>query len=273
MHVRSCWVSIRRGACRATAELELQAIAMDAHTEPLTDQLRGPASEFPARRVQIGCSQPESVLAPFSPVAVQTEWRRRRLEMGAMVTFEVVSPQSWSGLEALFEARGGPSHCWCMVWRNVPANLRRTKGAERRRVMKCALHDLVNQGLETGIIARVDDCPAGWVSVAPLETLRPMHGQVGLPEPEQNPWAIVCFFIASRFRGRGLMPRLLNEAISHARESGASVIEAFPVDRDAPSYRFMGYVDMFENAGFRDMGMAGSRRHVMRLDLAGTGGP
>ena len=189
-----------------------------------------------------------------------------------MITFEVVSQRSWSGLETLFEARGGPSHCWCMVWRTVSANLRRTKGAERRRVMKCALLDMVNQGLETGIVARVDDCPAGWVSVAPLAPLRPMHGKVEPPEPGLNPWAIVCFYIARRFRGRGLMPRLMNEAICHARARGALVIEAFPVARDAPSYRFMGYVDMFENAGFRNMGMAGSRRHVMRLDLAGRAG-
>ena len=190
-----------------------------------------------------------------------------------MITFEVVSPQCWSGLEELFEMRGGPSHCWCMVWRNVPANLRRTKGAERREAMKCALHEMVCKGLETGIVARVDDRPAGWVSVAPLETLRPMHGRVEPPEAGLNPWAIVCFFIARRFRGTGLMPKLMNEAICHAKAKGALVIEAFPVERESPSYRFMGYVDMFEKAGFRDVGMAGSRRHVMRLDLAGTGGP
>ena len=189
-----------------------------------------------------------------------------------MVTFEVVSSRTWPGLEELFESRGGPSHCWCMVWRRVPTNLRRTKGAERRKVMKCALLDLVSQGAETGIVARIDDWPAGWVSVAPLETLRSMHGPVEPPEPGLNPWAIVCFYIARRFRGRGLMPRLMEAAICHARDRGASVIEAFPVDRDAPSYRFMGYVDMFEGAGFRDMGMAGKRRHVMRLDLAAGGG-
>ena len=68
------------------------------------------------------------------------------------------------------------------------------------------------------------------------------------------------------------MPRLMNAVTGHARDRGASVIEAFPVDMDAPSCRFMGHVDMFENAGFRDMGMAGSRRHVMRLDLKAGGG-
>ena len=189
-----------------------------------------------------------------------------------MMTFKAVSPQSWSGLEELFEARGGPSHCWCMLWRNVPSNMRGTRGAERRRVMKCAMRDMVHQGSETGIVARIDDCPAGWVSVAPLESLRPMHGRVEPPERSLNPWAIVCFYIARRFRGRGLMPKLMNEAVCHARARGALVIEAFPVDRDSPSYRFMGYVDMFESAGFRDLGMAGSRRHVMRLDLAGMCG-
>nr|PZN92019.1 MAG: acetyltransferase [bacterium] len=44
-------------------------------------------------------------------------------------------------------------------------------------------------------------------------------------------------------------------------------MEFHPVDPDSPSYRFMGFVRFFEAAGFREVGRAGSRRHVMRLDL------
>jgi hypothetical protein len=36
---------------------------------------------------------------------------------------------------------------------------------------------------------------------------------------------------------------------------------------DSPSYRFMGFVGAFEAAGFTEIEMAGSRRHVMRLAL------
>jgi hypothetical protein len=45
------------------------------------------------------------------------------------------------------------------------------------------------------------------------------------------------------------------------------VVEAYPVDPDSPSYRFMGFADLFETAGFREVGRAGKRRHVVRLDL------
>jgi hypothetical protein len=63
------------------------------------------------------------------------------------------------------------------------------------------------------------------------------------------------------------MLRLLAAAIETARRHGASAVEAYPVDADSPSYRFMGFVPFFRSAGFTHVGRAGSRRHVMRLDL------
>ena len=44
-------------------------------------------------------------------------------------------------------------------------------------------------------------------------------------------------------------------------------MEAYPVDEDSPSYRFMGFVPMFEEAGFREIGREGMRRHVMQRKL------
>jgi hypothetical protein len=46
------------------------------------------------------------------------------------------------------------------------------------------------------------------------------------------------------------------------------MVEAYPVAPDAPSYRFMGFVPVFEEAGFAEVGRAGTRRHVMRLSLS-----
>jgi hypothetical protein len=64
--------------------------------------------------------------------------------------------------------------------------------------------------------------------------------------------------------------RLLAAAIDHARRQGATVVEAYPVDRNSPSYRFMGFVGAFKKMGFRAVGRAGTRRHVMRLKLTST---
>ncbi len=50
-------------------------------------------------------------------------------------------------------------------------------------------------------------------------------------------WAISCFFIRTKARGQGLTHRLVAAGIEHARASGASRIEACPMDlsRDSRS--------------------------------------
>ena len=80
-------------------------------------------------------------------------------------------------------------------------------------------------------------------------------------------WSIVCFFVPRKLRGEGMVRRLIAGAVAHAKENGATIVEAYPVAADAPSYRFMGFVPVFAEAGFTDVGMAGTRRHVMRLEL------
>jgi GNAT superfamily N-acetyltransferase len=89
----------------------------------------------------------------------------------------------------------------------------------------------------------------------------------GLESPDDIVWSVVCFFVPRRLRRRGLMGRLLGAAIETARLHGATVLEAYPVNPDSPSYRFMGFVPLFRAAGFKPVGRAGSRRQVMRLAL------
>ncbi|WP_245458430.1 MULTISPECIES: GNAT family N-acetyltransferase [unclassified Mesorhizobium] len=79
-------------------------------------------------------------------------------------------------------------------------------------------------------------------------------------------WSIVCFYVPRALRGGGLASALLDAAIDHAFANGARIIEAYPVDETSPSYRFMGFHDMFAGRGFHETGMAGSRRYVMRLE-------
>ena len=74
--------------------------------------------------------------------------------------------------------------------------------------------------------------------------------------------------VARKARGIGVMTHLLGSAIIHARRRGAAVVvEAYPVDPDSPSYRFMGFVPTFEALGFEEVGRAGTRRHIMRLKI------
>jgi hypothetical protein len=75
--------------------------------------------------------------------------------------------------------------------------------------------------------------------------------------------------IAGVWCGVGVMNQLIQAAVEHSRQRGAMVVEAYPVDPESPSYRFMGFVPQFREFGFVEVGIAGSRRHVMRLKLQG----
>lgn len=183
----------------------------------------------------------------------------------ANMEFREVAPERWGDLEALFEGRGGPKYCWCMVWRPKPP------GAASRMdnaAKKAALRGFVDGGTPVGLLAYQGGVPVAWCSVAPRDAYRRMSR---LPDPDgadsARIWAIACFFAIRRLRGRGITRRLIAAAVSLAKSKGAAMVEAYPVDPDAPSYKFMGTVPTFQSMGFADAGMAGKRRHVMRLML------
>src|SRR5690606_31255344 len=115
------------------------------------------------------------------------------------------------------------------------------------------------------ILAYLDGEPTAWCSAAPKQTYRPALG--GGPHDEPDVWSIVCFYVPRRLRGQGIMRHLLSAAVDQARQHGAKAVEAYPVEPDSRSYRFMGFVDSFRKAGFVQTGTAGSRRYVMRLEL------
>jgi GNAT superfamily N-acetyltransferase len=175
------------------------------------------------------------------------------------IIFKEVTSDNWSDFEALFECRGGPKACWCMVWRATPAEAKHKDGASR----KAAMHHRVASGITVGLLGYLDQEPVAWCSVAPRSTYRRLVDDHN--RDDESIWSIACFFVIRRLRGQGITQRLIAAAVEFATSRGASVIEAYPVDTDSPSYRFMGFVPAFETAGFREVGRAGTRRHIFQL--------
>lgn len=171
----------------------------------------------------------------------------------------VVDLERWGDLETLFTARGGPSFCWCTVWRTGDRS-----SPEAKREL---LHGQVERGEPVGLVGYLNGHPAAWCSVAPRPTYRRLGGAEYDGVDESRVWSIVCFFVDRGHRGSGVQTALLDNALDLARERGALVVEAYPVSTDSPSYRFMGFVPTFEKAGFEHRGLAGTRRHVMSLRL------
>lgn len=82
------------------------------------------------------------------------------------IIFYEVNCGRLNDLEALFESRGGPKHCWCMVWRTTPEE-RRNKDPLSR---KAAFVSRVMDGVPVGILGYIDDKPIAWCSIAPRNT-------------------------------------------------------------------------------------------------------
>ncbi len=183
------------------------------------------------------------------------------------LTFRPVTAASRADFETLFSAPGAPKYCWCMVWRRTPAEAKHRDGASRKRQML----QRIAAGVAVGLLAYRGDEPVAWVSIAPRGTYRELGGPPA--RPGEVIWSIVCFFVLRRLRGRGMARRLIAAAVDHARHAGATVVEAYPVGEAAPSYRFMGLVSVFADAGFREIGRAGTRRHVMRRAIGGIEQP
>src|SRR5258708_31365598 len=176
------------------------------------------------------------------------------------ITFHEVDASRWDDLERLFESRGGPKSCWCMVWR---AGAKTAKGPDR----KAAMRQYVCEGVPIGLLGYSSVEPVAWCSIAPRTTYRDLGGPTGIGEPPEDVWSLVCFFIRRELRGKCLTKRIVEAAVQHAAKHGAKVVEAYPVEPGSPSYRFMGYLPTFSAAEVLEVGRAGIRRTLMPRHL------
>jgi GNAT superfamily N-acetyltransferase len=174
------------------------------------------------------------------------------------LTFRPVTQATRAEFEAFFSSPGAPKWCWCMVWRRSSAEAKHNDPAGRKSQMM----QRIAARTPVGLIAYRKGEAVGWVSIAPRDTYRNLGG----PEAKEGEviWSIACFYVPRKLRGEGLVRELIAGAVQHAKKRGATIVEAYPVPPDAPSYRFMGFIPVFKEAGFKDVGMAGVRRHVMR---------
>jgi GNAT superfamily N-acetyltransferase len=176
-------------------------------------------------------------------------------------TFQPVTADNWHDLTALFEGRGGPRQCWCMVWRKDTEGKPGKARADDRRA---ALQGLVQADRPIGLLGYAAGEPVAWCSLAP----RPAFGKsLSAIDLEPGLWSLTCFFIRADHRRQSGFSTLVAAAEAHARGMGATVLEAYPVDPDSPSYRFSGFLPKYQTLGFEPIARVGTRRHVVRKAL------
>lgn len=94
------------------------------------------------------------------------------------------------------------------------------------------------------------------------------------PWDDESVWAVTCFVVRAEHRRTGLSAALLTAAIDFARQHGARVVEAYPIDPGAASRKissnnlFHGVASTFFDAGFEEVGRPKPELVVVSLALA-----
>jgi hypothetical protein len=110
----------------------------------------------------------------------------------------------WSDVVAVFGRRGeDPSWCWCRLFlRSEPAEPSASEAAPDNR---SALHqEIIHAEVAPGLIAYVDDHPAGWTRIGPRSAFPGVQGNKALARP---PWKVIRWtWLASRPPGWHRLP-------------------------------------------------------------------
>ncbi len=154
-------------------------------------------------------------------------------------------------LAALFAEGGDPKRCWCAFWRVRGSGWNDWTAARNRPVVE----GLAGRDPAPGLVAYLERRVVGWVSLGPREDFERLERSKVLARVDDRPvWSIVCFVVSRSVRGRGVAHALLAAAVGYARDHGATMLEAYPVDasrgRVPAASAFTGPPGMYERAGF-----------------------
>jgi len=184
-------------------------------------------------------------------------------EAGVLVC-KPLAPGRFGDMEAVFGERGVARRCFCMHWRRPDG------GFGDKRDNRDRFADIAAEGPPPGLIGYVDDEPVGWVQVGPRGDFPTLdRSRLLKPVDEARPWSINCFVVRSGMRRRGIGKGLLAAAIQYARDSGARMIEAYPVDGERASTvdYFTGTLGMFSEHGFVEIIRRNDTRPIVRLTV------
>ncbi|GAA2016468.1 GNAT family N-acetyltransferase [Microbacterium ulmi] len=190
------------------------------------------------------------------------------------ITIEPATPDRFDDAEHALTGGGDGRSCQCQWWILTNAQWQTTTREEREAL----LHDEIRTGPPPALIAYVDGEPAGWVRIGPrtaqVRLSRTKNFTTTSEEPWDDPdvWAVSCFVVRKEHRGLGLNAVLLDAAVRRAKEAGARVVEAYPIDpaagrKKSANELYHGVLSTFQDAGFREVGRPRPDLAVVSLAL------
>lgn len=187
-----------------------------------------------------------------------------------------LTPERWGDFETVFGPQGACYGCWCTAFK-IPAFVRTVMEDEEKKEFMRAR---VEAGPPPGLIGYLGEVPFAWVQACPRAELPQWNSERTVSRPLDpadavNPrlWSVSCFFTVSKYRGKGFSHRMLEAAIDFARDNGAEILEACPMDQAKRAKSiglFVGSTRVFAAAGFSEIARRKDGRPLMRLELFST---
>ncbi len=182
--------------------------------------------------------------------------------------------QRWDDVVTVFgRGRGVCSQCWCMYWRLPRRQFEASLRDKNRKLFRAR----VAAGPPPGMLGYQNGEPVGWVQVGPRSDVPNWNGTRRLSAPTADApaddpavWGISCFATRAGFRRRGIGTALLAGAVDWARENGARVLDACPVEpggKREPISLYHGVASTFRRAGFTEVARRRPDRPLLRLYL------
>jgi GNAT superfamily N-acetyltransferase len=181
--------------------------------------------------------------------------------MAEAVVVQPLTTRTFDALAALFLEGGDPRSCWCMFWRLSGKDFAAAKVPQ----LRTGLEELAAGPRPPGLVALRGDRAVGWCSLGPREDFQRLERSRVIPRvDDKRVWSIVCFAVSKTARGEGVAAALLEAAVDWARDQGAKILEAYPVEIETGATMnadsaYTGTVAMFERTGFTVVSSTGSK--------------
>lgn len=190
------------------------------------------------------------------------------------ITIEPATSDRFDDAQHALSGGGDGRGCQCQWWTLRNADWQRTTLDERAELLR----DETGESPPPALIAYVDGEAAGWVRVGPrtryarLARTKAIAPLSPSPWDDESVWAVTCFVVRREHRRQGLNAHLLTAAVDYAREHGARVLEAYPIDTAVSERRtndlYHGVLSVFEDAGFREVARPKPDMAIVELDLS-----
>jgi len=184
-----------------------------------------------------------------------------------------LTPSRFGDLEAIFNAKGCSvaRGCWCMFYRRSGGGAPLPNGVTRAQQNHSEMKALVEAGPPPGLIGYRGKTPVGWVTLGPREDFKKLaRSPVMKPVDDRPVWSVVCFVVPAAYRGQGVARELLDAAIAYAKKRGATLLEAYPVDRrerGRDDSMWFGAKSMYDDTGFTEVARRKPQRPIVRRRL------